>query len=218
VYTTRGEIEAVLGSFRGTIEQVPPMFSALKQQGKRLYTLARQGISVDRQPRRIQIYRLGVVDFTAATLDLEVECSSGTYIRVLADDIGVRLGCGAHLSALVRTATGSFTLAQALTLAALEDAVRQQDWQRQVIPLSAAVAAFPCLMLTVAAAQELAHGMVPMRQGVTHYTGTFAAADTVALLGPDGTLLAMGAMMCGIEEWEYMPRSASVVKLRRVLS
>ena len=106
---SQGEVEAVLAGFRGAIEQIPPMFSALKQQGRRLYTLARQGIDVERQPRRVQIFRLALLELSAATLSLEVECSSGTYIRVLADDIGTRLGCGAHLSALVRTATGPFT-------------------------------------------------------------------------------------------------------------
>ena len=80
---SRGEVEAVLAGFRGAIEQIPPMFSALKQQGRRLYTLARQGIDVDRQPRRVQIFRLALLELTAATLSLEVECSSGTYIRVL---------------------------------------------------------------------------------------------------------------------------------------
>jgi len=212
------EVEATLGGFRGTIEQIPPMFSALKQQGRRLYTLARQGIDVDRQPRRVQIYRLDILEFTAATLSLEVECSSGTYIRVLADDIGLRLGCGAHLSALVRTATGSFPLAQALTLPALEDAVRQQEWLRHVISLSAAVAAFPALILTAAAAQGLAHGVAPLRQGVACHVGTFAAADTVALLGPDEAVLAMGSMTCGVEELGKMAQSAPIVKLRRVLS
>ena len=215
---SQGQVEAVLGSFRGTIEQIPPMFSALKQQGQRLYTLARQGIDVDRQPRRVQIYRLVVLEFTGATLRLEVECSSGTYIRVLADDIGLRLGCGAHLSALVRTATGPFSLAQAHTLPALEDAVRQHDWLRHVISLSTAVAAFPALILTAAAARGLAHGVAPMRPGVARHVGTFAAADTVALLGPDGAVLAMGSTTCGVDELEDMPQSAPVVKLRRVLS
>ncbi len=215
---SQGEVEAVLGGFRGTIEQIPPMFSALKQQGRRLYTLARQGIEVDRHPRWVQIYRLVVLEFTATTLCLEVECSSGTYIRVLADDIGLRLGCGAHLSALVRTATGSFPLAQALTLPALEEAVRQHDWLRHVISLSAAVAGFPALILTAAAAQGLAHGVAPMRQGVARHVGTCATADTVALLGPDEAVLAMGSMICGVEELEDMSQSAPVVKLRRVLS
>lgn len=213
-----GAVEAVLVGFRGAIEQIPPMFSALKQQGQRLYTLARQGIDVDRQPRRVQISRLVLLELTAATLSLEVECSSGTYIRVLADDIGVRLGCGAHLSALVRTATGPFTLAQALTLPALEDAVRQHDWLRHVITLSAAVAAFPALILTAAAAQGLAHGVAPTPRGIVRYVGGFAAADTVALLGPDEVVLAMGSMTCDAVELEDIPQNAPVVKLRRVLS
>jgi tRNA pseudouridine55 synthase len=215
---TQGEVEAVLGSFRGTIEQIPPMFSALKLHGRRLYTLARQGIDVDRQARRVQIYRLVMLEFTAAALRLEVECSSGTYIRVLADDIGLRLGCGAHLSALVRMGIGCFSLAQALTLPALEEAVRQRDWRRHVISLSAAVAAFPALILTAAAAQGLAHGVVPMRQGVARHVGTFAVADTVALLGPDEAVLAMGSTTCGVGDLEDMPGSAPVVTLRRVLS
>ena len=168
---SQGEVEAVLAGFRGAIQQIPPMFSALKQQGRRLYTLARQGIDVERQPRRVQIFRLALLELTAATLSLEVECSSGTYIRVLADDIGTRLGCGAHLSALVRTATGPFSVAQALTLPALEEAVRQNDWRRHVITLSAAVAAFPALILTAAATQELAHGIAPTPRGIARQWG-----------------------------------------------
>jgi tRNA pseudouridine55 synthase len=214
----QGEVEAVLVDFRGAIEQIPPMFSALKQQGRRLYTLARQGIDVERQPRRVQIFRLALLEFSAATLSLEVECSSGTYIRVLADDIGTRLGCGAHLRALVRTATGPFTLAQALTLPALEDAVRQDDWRRHVIPLSAAVATFPALILTAAAAQALAHGVAPTPRGIARHVGTFEAADTVALLGPDEGVLAMGSATCGATELKDKPQSIPVVRLRRVLS
>jgi tRNA pseudouridine55 synthase len=214
----QGEVEAVLAGFRGAIEQTPPMFSALKQRGRRLYTLARQGLDVERQPRYVHIFRLALVEITASTLSLEVECSSGTYIRVLADDIGTRLGCGAHLSALVRTASGPFTLAQALALPAFEAAVRQGDWLRHVIAPAAAVAAFPALILTAAAAQGLAHGVAPMPRGIARRVGTFEAADTVALLGPDGTLLAMGSATCGAAELEDMLQSVPVVRLRRVLS
>jgi tRNA pseudouridine55 synthase len=212
------EIEAVLEGFRGAITQIPPMFSALKQHGRRLYTLARQGIEVERQPRWVQIHRLVVLRRTATTLVLEVECSSGTYIRVLADDIGLRLGCGAHLSALVRTATGAFSLAQALTLPALEEAVHQGHWQRHVLSLSTAVDAFPALVLTAAAAQALAHGIAPLRQGVVRCAGRVAASDTVALLGPSAIVLAMGSMTCSTEELVSMPDNATVVRLRRVLT
>jgi tRNA pseudouridine55 synthase len=211
------EVEAVLAGFRGAIEQTPPMFSALKQQGRRLYTLARQGVSVERQPRRVQIFRLALLDLSAATLRLEVECSSGTYIRALADDIGTRLGCGAHLSALVRTAIGPFTLAQALTLPALEEAARQGRWRHHVVALSAAVAGFPALTLSAAAAAGLAHGVPPTPQGIVRHVGTFAAADTVALLGPDEAVLAMGSATCGAAELDGVPPTAPVVRLRRVL-
>jgi tRNA pseudouridine55 synthase len=215
---SRADVEAVLVSFRGVIEQIPPMFSALKRQGQRLYTLARQGVDVERQPRRVQIFRLALVDIAAATLSLEVECSSGTYIRALADDIGTRLGCGAHLNALVRTAIGPFTLAQALPLPALEDAVRRGDWLRHVRALSTAVAAFPALILTAAAAQRLAHGVAPTPPGIVRRVGAFEAADTVALLGPDAALQAMGSALCSAAELRHMPQGAPVVRLRRVLS
>jgi tRNA pseudouridine55 synthase len=211
------EVEAVLVGFRGAIEQIPPMFSALKRQGQRLYTLARQGIDVERQPRRVQLFRLSLLSLTGATLSLEVECTSGTYMRVLAHDIGTQLGCGAHLSALVRTAIGPFRLSQALTLPALEEAVRQGHWSHYVIPLSAAVAAFPALVLTAAAACELAHGVAPTRQGIARRMATFEATDTVAILGPDEGLLAMASARCDAAALEDMPQSAAVVRLRRVL-
>ena len=211
------DVEAMLVGFRGVIEQIPPMFSALKRQGQRLYTLARQGIDVERQPRRVQIFRLHMLEYTAASLSLEVECSSGTYIRVLADDIGIRLGCGAHLSALVRTTIGPFPLSQALPLTALEEAVRQDRWLHHVTPLSAAVTTFPALILTAAAAKGLGHGVAPTRLGIARQLGTFEAEDTVALLGPDEALLAMGSASCSAAKLEEMPQSAPIVKLRRVL-
>ena len=212
------EVEAVLGGFRGAIAQIPPMFSALKQQGQRLYTLARRGIEVARPARHVHIFRLILVELTPATLTLDVECSSGTYIRVLADDIGTRLGCGAHLSALVRTATGPFTLAQALSLLALDEALRQGEWRHHVMSLAAAVATFPTLILTAVAAQKLAHGIAPTRQGIARCIRTFEAGGTVALLGPDEALLAMGSATCDAGQLEAMPQSAPVARLRRVLS
>src|ERR671934_1565796 len=112
------------------------MDSALKQQGRRLDTLARQGIEVERQPRRVQIYRLTLLACSAEMVTVEVACSGGTYMRVLADDIGARLGCGAHLTALVRTAIGPFALQDALTLPAFDAAVHQGVWQRYLMSLS----------------------------------------------------------------------------------
>jgi len=109
-------LQEVLEGFRGEIEQIPPMYSALKHRGRPLYELARAGRVVDRPPRRVEIFRLALVGRDGPHLDLEVTCSKGTYVRTLAHDLGQRLGCGACLAELRRTASGSFTLAEATPL------------------------------------------------------------------------------------------------------
>ena len=103
-----GQVEKVLDKFRGESMQVPPMFSALKHKGKRLYELAYQGIEVERQARRILIHRLDLVNLHGNILEITVHCSKGTYIRTLAEDIGKELGCGAHICLLRRTGAGPF--------------------------------------------------------------------------------------------------------------
>jgi len=112
-------LDAALAQFRGSVQQVPPMYSAIKIQGKKLYELARQGQEVARQPRAVTIHQLMLRAWDSPTLTLDIVCSPGTYIRSLAHDLGQVLGCGAHLTALTRTAVGAFTLAQSHTLLAL---------------------------------------------------------------------------------------------------
>jgi tRNA pseudouridine55 synthase len=113
-------LEAVLAEFRGEIEQIPPMVSALKRDGKPLYEYARQGIELERPARRITIHALELLDCAGLQARLRVHCSKGTYVRTLAQDIGRRLGCLAHLSALRRTAVGPFSIEQAVGLDALQ--------------------------------------------------------------------------------------------------
>lgn len=113
-------IDAVLSRFIGTIEQVPPMHSALKRDGQPLYKLARAGVEVERAPRQITVHRLELVEHRGDLVVVDVDCSKGTYVRVLAEDIGRELGCGAHLSALRRTRAGRLSIDDAVTLAALE--------------------------------------------------------------------------------------------------
>lgn len=120
VHVSEADIRAALPHFTGPLMQVPPMYSALKRDGKPLYELARQGIEVERQPRAITIHALNLLSQTPDTLTLEVTCSKGTYIRSLAMDLGEHLGCGAHLIGLRRTQVGRLTLAGAVTLAQLE--------------------------------------------------------------------------------------------------
>lgn len=118
---TQAQIEEVLASFRGPIEQVPTMFSALKYQGRPLYEYARQGITVERSARPITIYELNLLEQRSDELDLRVLCSKGTYIRTLVEDIGQALGCGAHVSMLRRYQAGGFTLQDTVTLEQLEN-------------------------------------------------------------------------------------------------
>lgn len=119
VTATTERIEEVLAQFRGPIAQVPPMYSALKRDGKPLYEYARAGITLEREARHVTIHVLQLLDYQAPFLTLRVTCSKGTYIRVLGEDIGNALGCGAHLKALRRTQVADLTLAQAVTLEAL---------------------------------------------------------------------------------------------------
>jgi tRNA pseudouridine55 synthase len=127
VIVDRAAIDAALAKFTGAIDQVPPMHSALKHQGRALYEYAREGIEVERASRHITIHQLAVVEWQDHTLVLDVLCSKGTYVRTLAEDIGAALGCGAHLSALRRTASGPLAIDASITLdalAALPDAER----------------------------------------------------------------------------------------------
>jgi len=118
---TKDKIETCLQHFKGDIEQIPPMYSALKHQGKKLYELAREGKVIERKARKITLFKLQLLNFTANTLDLEVRCSKGTYIRSLAEDIGQFLGCGGTVAALRRIQSGIFTLDNAWTMDTLQN-------------------------------------------------------------------------------------------------
>ena len=117
---TRKRIEAALAGFQGTVMQIPPMFSALKHKGQRLYKLAHQGLEVDREPREITVHSITLLDYRDDELELEILCSKGTYIRTLAEDIGKELGCGAHVKSLRRIGVGPYSDENMLALAELE--------------------------------------------------------------------------------------------------
>ncbi len=138
-------IEAALDSFRGSIEQVPPMYSALKYKGQRLYHLARAGINVSRKSRTAQIHRLDLLGFESPLVTLEIECGKGTYIRSLAHDLGQLLGCGAHLKELARLRYGPFVIEDASTLEQIEQG--ENDWQRLLYPIDFVLSRWPAVVL-----------------------------------------------------------------------
>ncbi|MDT8449728.1 MAG: tRNA pseudouridine(55) synthase TruB [Wenzhouxiangellaceae bacterium] len=153
----RERVEQVLEGFRGPIDQVPPMHSALKHKGRRLHELARAGIEVERKPRRVTIHELELLDLDPPRMTLRVACSKGTYIRSLAIDIGRALGCGAHLGGLRRETSGPFSLADAVTLAKLEEMTPGQA-RALLLPPDAALPDVPRVDLEPAEATDLGHG------------------------------------------------------------
>lgn len=159
---TQAAVEAALDRFRGEILQTPPMVSAVKVEGKRLYELARRGETVERRARPVTIYSLQLEEFYPgpdAWGRLLVECSSGTYVRTLCADLGDALGCGAAMGALRRTRIGSFRVEDAVSLEALEQAVSAQRMSEVLLPPAAAVAHLPAVTVGVEARRRLLHGM-----------------------------------------------------------
>ncbi len=151
------DINAVLPRFRGEIEQIPPMHSALKHQGRPLYEYARAGIEIDRPPRKVTIRSLDMIECDPPRVVLDVQCTAGTYIRTLAQDIGAALGCGAYLTALTRTAVAGFKLEQAHTLVELE-ALDASQRQALLMPADCLVAHLPAVQLEAADAEALCQG------------------------------------------------------------
>jgi tRNA pseudouridine55 synthase len=152
-----GAVEAALARFAGAIEQVPPMHSALKRDGRPLYELARAGVEVERAARPVRIHRLALVERAGDTLVLDVDCSKGTYVRVLAEDIGAALGCGAHLAGLRRTRVGPLRIEDGIALDALEG--MGQEARRDCLrPLDELLQSLPSVRLDAALAQRFCQG------------------------------------------------------------
>ncbi len=155
---TSADLETVCAEFRGDIEQLPPMFSALKKDGVPLYKLARQGKTVARELRQVTISRLDLIHNDLQTVTIEVDCSKGTYIRTLISDIGEQLGCGAHLTALRRLQSGEFSIDECLTL---EELQQMEEPSSVLYSLDEALRNYPAVQLDAAAAAALKFGIPP---------------------------------------------------------
>lgn len=158
VVVSRADVDAAVARFTGPIMQVPPMYSALKHQGKALYEYARAGETIAREARPVTIYAIEVLSFEGETLVLDVRCSKGTYIRTLAEDMGELLGCGAHLTGLRRTATAGFKLEDAITVEQFE-ALELAERDAMLLPADSLLADLPAVTLDAAATAKLTHGL-----------------------------------------------------------
>lgn len=160
------KLEAALDAFRGPIEQVPPMYSAVKRDGQPLYKLARKGIEVEREARRVEIHSNTLIEFTGEELALAIECSKGTYIRAIADELGESLGCGAHVIALRRTRAGPFDFEDCVAYDWLKErrSLGDAELLGSLRPSASMVQGFPRVSLTNASLWHVRHGqpvMVP---------------------------------------------------------
>ncbi|WP_457442194.1 tRNA pseudouridine(55) synthase TruB [Roseateles sp. P5_E4] len=173
---TQAQIAAACAAFTGEIDQMPPMYSALKHEGKALYEYARAGIEIERKSRRVTIHAVDIVSVQAGTVTLDVRCTKGTYIRTLAEDIGTALGCGASLAALRRTGSGSLTLDGSITLSGLEALPEEQRAALLTSP-DRLLAEAPELRLP---ADEAARFLSGLRRRVTA-----ADAERVRVYGPE---------------------------------
>lgn len=192
---TSEQIEAALGAYRGDILQVPPMFSALKYQGKPLYKLAREGVEIEREARPVTLYALELLAFRPgpiAEIDIHMACSKGTYVRSIAQDLGRDLGCGAHVSALHRTQAGPFTEEQAVTLETLLEERgdgEPENLDHYLLQIDAPVAQLPELILDASSSFYFTQGQAVMDLKVYRLGDQ---GDTVRVRRDDGVFLGLG--------------------------
>ena len=155
---SREQVESALTSFRGLTQQTPPMYSAVKHQGQRLYELARAGIKVERKSRPTRIFNLEIIDWQPPVVTIEVECGKGTYIRSLAHDLGQSLGCGANLKSLIRLSYGPFDIKSAVSVSQLEDAFHYGYWQYFVHPIDTVLLHWRAMVVNDATKNAIRNG------------------------------------------------------------
>jgi tRNA pseudouridine55 synthase len=210
------QLEEVLEDFRGHIEQIPPMYSAKKIAGKKLYKLARKGEVVEREAKKIHIYSLELLDFNAPKCRLRVKCSSGTYIRTLADDIGRALGCGAHLTALRRLEVGSFSLSQALTLEEME--AQEGALKDALVSMDAALMGMPTIELSSHLERMVCSGHQLKVQDVQNLSiPAFARDEAILLKSQEGKALAVARSVFACDTLLHEPMEERALKTERVL-
>jgi tRNA pseudouridine55 synthase len=195
VVTSSGSIENIteeqfvdtLQTFIGEIEQVPPPYSAVKVQGRKAYEMAREGEEVELAPRKIQVYSLDLLEWDSPEAVVDVFCSSGTYVRSLANDLGAALGCGAHLVGLRRTKSGRFTLRDAVPLRRLQESFTAGNWYKYLIPAAEALGDWPSVELDADQVELIRHGhRVPAGPDSEDWArGISEQGDLVALLELD---------------------------------
>ena len=196
---TLAQVQAAISAFSGEITQTPPMYSAIKYQGKPLYEYARAGITIERKSRQVTIYQIDIIDFTFPRLVINVRCSKGTYIRTLAEDMAKHMGTVAHLTALRRTATAGFTIEQTHSLAAISnlDEAARDNW---LLPCDVLVQHFPAVTLNDKDILQLQHGIA------VHSEQNYGTMCPLRIYAVDGRFI-------GLVQYQAASRRLKVLRL-----
>lgn len=217
VSVSEAQVREAVQRFAGEIDQVPPMFSAKKIDGQRLYELARQGVEVEREPKKVTVHSIDVVSIALPQVTIDVHCSAGTYVRVLAADIGEVLGTGAHLESLRRTEAGPFSLDDAVSLEALAD--HPELAEERLLPMARALSNLPSIAVPPGVAKLVRSGyQLSVADLRTLDTPEFASEDVIVLLGDDGELIAVARTLLPSAELASSRRDRRALKTERVLS
>jgi len=194
----RQDVETALLSFRGDINQIPPAYSAIKLGGKQSYRLARSGKEVQHKPRSITINRIEMTGFNLPEITLDIDCSKGTYVRSLANDLGQMLGCGAYLKKLVRTRSGVFTIENAVSPEKLEEAFIKGNWQQYLLPLDFALTNWDCVTIDRQDFQDMLDGKsIEIGRSPSHHWEHIRAHDN------EGKLVAILKFDHSRNEWRH---------------
>jgi tRNA pseudouridine55 synthase len=196
---TEEEFNTALQTFVGEIEQVPPAHSAVKVGGRKAYEMARQGEEVELEPRKITVHHLEVLEWTSPEVVIDVHCSSGTYVRSLANDIGKKLGCGAYLVGLRRTKSGKFTLRDAIPLRKLQEAFTAGNWYQYLIPAAEALGDWPSIELSPDEVEAVRHGH---RTKAKEEDSIHPKVRAISTQGELVALMELSIQADGTKEWQ----------------
>ena len=186
------KIREVVASFIGKLEQVPPMYSAVKVNGKKLYELAREGKEIERKSRTIEVYDIRIRQFLPPDrVEIDVDCSKGTYIRTLCSDIGKALGCGGHMAELLRTATGAFSLDNAIKLEELKALAEQEKVEDALLTMEDALKGFPVVKVSEKSAKFLYNGGKIQERFFTEKPASYKEGDIVAVYDHENNLVGL---------------------------
>ncbi len=215
---TREDVLHVLPRFVGEIQQVPPLYSAKKHQGERLYKLARRGETVERAPVPVRVHSLELLEWAPPFVTLRAVCSKGTYARSLCADIGQALGCGGHLHALTRTRSGRFSLEAVVTLEELEERVQTGRLGEVLIPIADALSHLPAIRVAPEAGPLLLHGNAISAALVVQFPAEAARGAVVRVLGFRKQLLALAEATVGSADFPGCEATRQVLRPVRVFA